>query len=260
MKTWEKEMKRLTDKVIVVAGAGGIGNELAHRYASEGARVVLGDCDVIAARKVADSIAAVGGQIRAVELDGGDDASVKALVDVAVSVFGGLDGFHANYASFRDGQVVANAVDLPLDVFDEVMRINMRGFLLCTRHAVPAMIARGGGSIIYTSSGAAYVPATWRVAYGMSKAAIHALMRHVALTWGPSNIRANVIAPGMILHEKLLAGSATIAERSLKDQAFKGRTGEPADIAAMGALLMSTEGAFISGEVINVNGGSTMIP
>ena len=95
---------RLTGKVIVVAGAGGIGDELARRYAGEGASVVLGDIDGDRAIATAEAIAATGATCIGTHLDGGDDASIKAMVDLAVSRLGGLDGFHANYAGFNDGE------------------------------------------------------------------------------------------------------------------------------------------------------------
>src|SRR5690242_16840174 len=137
---------RLAGKVIVVAGAGGIGDALARRYAAEGARVVLGDLD-------ADRAAAVATEIDAVSthLDGADDDSVAALVALAMSKFGQLNGFHANYANFADGLSSAG-VDLPLEDFDAVMNTNARGYFLCSRHAVPALVSSGGGSMVYTSS------------------------------------------------------------------------------------------------------------
>src|SRR3954463_3137866 len=118
---------RLRGKVIVVAGAGGIGSGLARRYAAEGAAVVVGDLDEYGARMLAEEIIAAGGQALGTQLDGGDDASIKALVGLAVTNFGGLDGFHANYASFKDGENGEDILGLPLDVYDEVMHVNARG-------------------------------------------------------------------------------------------------------------------------------------
>ena len=252
---------RLQGKVIVVAGAGGIGDELARRYAGEGASVVLGDIDGAAARAVADEIVAAGGNATGVELDGADEESVKQTVSLAVSAFGGLDGFHANFASFKDGASANDILGMAMDDYDEVMRVNARGFVLCTRHAVPVMLARGGGSIVYTSSGAAYIAEPVRVAYSMSKVALHALMRHVARRFGPEGIRANVIAPGVISHPRFEAViSPEIAQAFRDATALKTRLGTPTDIAAMGALLMSDEGGFITGQVISVDGGHTMRP
>ena len=252
---------RLKGKIILVAGAGGIGNELARRYAREGASVFLGDIDGAMAKTVAGEIVEAGGSAIGIELNGADNASVKSAVDIAVSSFGGLDGFHANFASFRDGTDGEDVLDLPLDIYDEVMHVNARGFLLCTRHAVPAMIARGGGSMVYTSSGAAYIGEEVRVAYAMSKTAVHALMRHVARRFGPNGIRANVIAPGVISHPRFEAViTPEMANAFMQSTAIKTRLGSPADIAAMAALLMSDEGSYITGQAISVDGGNSMRP
>ncbi|MET0250584.1 MAG: SDR family NAD(P)-dependent oxidoreductase [Novosphingobium sp.] len=251
-------MRRLEGKVIVVAGAGGIGDELARRYAAEGAAVVLGDRDPAAAEAAAAQIAASGGTAVATALDGADDESVRALVALAVSRFGGLDGFHANYASFADGQSGADIVGLPLAAFDEVMDTNARGFVLCTRHAVPAMLERGGGSIVYTTSGAAFIGEPVRAAYAMSKVAVHALVRHVARRFGPQGIRANAIAPGVIAHARFDAVMPADVVETMLARIPVGRLGRPQDIAAMGALLMADEGSFITGQVLSVDGGASM--
>jgi NAD(P)-dependent dehydrogenase (short-subunit alcohol dehydrogenase family) len=250
---------RLKGKVIAVAGAGGIGDELARRYAREGAAVRVGDIKAATATAVAAEIVAAGGRAIGVELDGADDDSIKSAVELAVSSFGGLDGFHANFACFRDGESGKDVLGLPLEIYDEVMRVNARGFLLCTRHAVPAMIARGGGSMVYTSSGGAHMGEVVRVAYAMSKTAGHALMRHVARRFGPDGIRANSIAPGVISHPRFEAViSPELAKVLTKPAAIKSRLGSPTDIAAMSALLMSDEGSYITGQVISVDGGNSM--
>lgn len=251
-------LRRLEGKVIVVAGGGGIGDELARRYAAEGASVVLGDIDADAARNVAEGIVAAGGTAIGTALDGANDASIKAVVDLAASRFGGLDGFHANYASFRDGESGEDVLGLPLEIYDEVMHVNARGFLLCTRHAVPAMLERGGGSIVYTTSGAAFMGEPLRVAYAMSKLAVHGLMRHVAKRFGHDGIRANAIAPGVISHPRFEAVIPPEMAKEFADGTTIGRLGSPIDIAAMGALLMSDEGSFVTGQVLSVDGGNSM--
>lgn len=251
-------LRRLDGKVIVVAGAGGIGDELARRYASEGAAVVLGDIHGDAAEAVASEITKTGGTAIGTALDGADDASIKAAVDLAVARFGGIDGFHANYASFSDGESGADALGLPLEIYDEVMRVNARGFLLCTRHAIPAMLARGGGSMVYTTSGAAFMGESLRVAYAMSKLAVHALMRHIATRYGHDGIRANAIAPGVISHPRFDAVIPPEMALEFAERTTIGRLGAPNDIAAMGALLMSDEGSFITGQVLSVDGGNSM--
>jgi NAD(P)-dependent dehydrogenase (short-subunit alcohol dehydrogenase family) len=251
---------RLAGKVVVIAGAGGIGSGLARRYAAEGAAVVVGDLDEPGARSLADEIVADGGQALGTHLDGGDDASIKALVDLAISSFGGLDGFHANYASFKDGESGEDILGLPMEVYDEVMHVNARGFVLCTRHAVPEMLKRGGGSMVYTTTGGAYQGEPVRCAYAMSKSAVHALVRHVARRFGPEGIRANAIAPGVIAHGRFHEVLPDGIKEQLRQTNLVRRFGTPEDIAAMGALLMADEGAFITGQVISVDGGGLMRP
>jgi len=252
---------RLQGKVIVVAGAGGIGNELARRYAAEGAAVVLGDLVADLAGEVAAGIVAAGGQAVGVRLDGADDESLRALVATAERRFGGLDGFHANYASFADGLTGNDVLDMPMDEWDTVMNVNARGYVLATRHALPALLARGGGSIVYTGSSAAYLGEAVRPGYAMAKAALGALARHVATRFGPRHIRANVVSPGVILHERVAAVMPQAMQDAFRAATlFRDRLGRPEDIAAMAALLMSDEGAFITGQVLNVDGGNTMRP
>jgi NAD(P)-dependent dehydrogenase (short-subunit alcohol dehydrogenase family) len=233
---------------------------LARRYGAEGAAVVVGDLDERGARQVAEEIASAGGRALGTHLDGGDDRSIEALVDLAVSTFGGLDGFHANYACFKDGESGENILGLPMEVYDEVMHINARGFVLCTRHAVPAMLARGGGSMVYTTTGGAYQGEPVRCAYAMSKSAVHALVRHVARRFGPDGIRANAIAPGVIAHGRFHEVLPEDVKEQLRETNLVRRFGAPEDIAAMGALLMADEGAFITGQVISVDGGGLMRP
>jgi NAD(P)-dependent dehydrogenase (short-subunit alcohol dehydrogenase family) len=251
---------RLTGKVIVVAGAGGIGDGLARRYAAEGASVVLGDIDGPRAIATAESIARTGATCIGTFVDGGDDDSIGAMVELAVSKFGGLDGFHANYAGFNDNDSLHDVLTVPMEDYDEVMRVGSRGFVLCTRHALPHMLKRGGGSIVYTSSDAAFMGETVRIGYGMSKVAITALARHVARRFGHQGIRANVITPGVIYHERLAAMLPAEMVDDFAKATLTGQLGRPEDIAAMGALMMSDEGRYITGQVIGVNGGAVMRP
>lgn len=251
---------RLKDKRVLVIGAGGIGNELALRYAGEGASVLLTDRNPQVAEEAAAAFdGAGGGRLIAGACNGADEESVNEAVALAVSEFGGLDGLHANFASFLDGRSKDGALGLPLDIYDEMMAVNARGFLLATRAALPPIIAAGGGAIVYTSSGAAHTGDAVRPFYAMSKAAGHALMRHVAKRHGADGVRANTIAPGIIMHRALRENASPGFEEGAKQRTpYRLRLGEPNDIAALGTLLLSDEGAFITGQVISVDGGSTM--
>ena len=154
----------------------------------------------------------------------------------------------------------ADALAVDLGVFDRTITVNLRGHLLCTRHAIPRLLERGGGTIVYTSSAAGHVGEPQRPSYGISKSGINALMRHVSSRWGREGIRANCVAPGMVL-------TKTIRDNS--DQEFReyalsigrsARLGEPEDIAAAVAFLLSDDASWITAQVISVDGGSTVRP
>lgn len=251
-------MRRLAGKTILVAGSGGIGSELCRRYAREGANLVIGDLNLETADSVTGEIRREGGEAIAVHLDGADEASIVAVVAAARERFGGLDGLHVNFATFADeGRNDEDVLDLPLEAFDKTMRVDVRGYFLCTRIALPAIVARGGGAVLYTGSGGAYMGEPTRVAYAMSKIACHALMRHVARKFGPAGVRANCVSPGVTPHAKWEHLGAEFTEWAQSLGVLK-RLGSPRDIAAMSALLMSEEGSYVTGQVICVDGGLTM--
>jgi len=252
--------QRLKGKIIAVAGAGEIGGALARRYAKEGAQVIVGDINEAGAQSIAEDIAATGSEALGMALDGADEGSVESFFDRAVAAFGGIDGVHVNFATFADGAQGEDVLGLPLATYDEVMRINARGFVLCTRKAVPELLKRGGGSIVYTSSAAAHAGGPVRAAYAMSKAAVNALMRHVACRFGPQGVRANAIAPGFVVYPSIAhhvegdVGAAILDGITLRQFAC------PDDMAGLAALLMSDDGRYITGQVISADGGMTMRP
>jgi NAD(P)-dependent dehydrogenase (short-subunit alcohol dehydrogenase family) len=251
-------MQRLHNKVIVIAGGGtGIGAGTALRLASEGAQVVIGDLSAERAQAVADKIKASGGEAIGRAFDVTDEPTVAALMNTAVEKYGGLDGLQINVADLvihrRDTDVLA----LELEVFDRVIAVGLRGHLLCTRYALPHLLARKGGAIVYTSSAAAFIGEPKRVSYAMAKSGVHALMRHVASRWGKEGIRANVIAPGMVPTEANNQAPPERFEKALRGTRSP-RLGRPEDIAAMVALLMSADGEWVNGQVISVDGGVTM--
>jgi NAD(P)-dependent dehydrogenase (short-subunit alcohol dehydrogenase family) len=252
-------MNRLAGKTLLVAGGGGIGAELARRFSAEGGNVILGDLAVDAAEEVVAEISAAGGKAIATRLDGSNEASIEASVALACDTFGGLDGMHVNFATFVDDGFDTGLLELPLADFDETMRVNLRGYYLCSRAAVPRMLDRGGGSIVYTSSPAACKGEPTRVAYAVAKAGVEAVMRHVASRFGAHGIRANCIAPGSTLHQRLEEELDDATKQwCLSLATLKSRLGRPEDVAAMSALLMSDEGSYITGQVIGVDGGVIM--
>lgn len=252
-------MRRLEGKTILVAGGGGIGGGLARRFAQEGAHVVLGDIALEPAEALCAELNQAGGSAVATVLDGSDEASAKAAVDLARSRFGGLDGVHINFATFVDLDQARGIMELPLEAFDETMRVNLRGYYLCARAAIPALLERGGGAMVMTSSPAACKGTPGQVAYSVAKAGVEAIMRHVASRYAEHGIRANCISPGSTMHERRESElDPEIKEWCLSLARIKSRLGRPEDIAAMSALLMSDEGSYITGQVIGVDGGVVM--
>lgn len=254
---------KLEGKVIVVAGAGGIGGGIAQYLANDGATIVVGDISQRAADKVAEEINAAGGTAIATTFDGADEASAKDLIGLAVGRYGGLDGIHINYAFLENARPSGMTTDLmgqDIDYYDKAMQVNARGYLLCTRQAVPALLARGGGSIVYTATNSIYNGASDLLGYAMSKSPILPLMRHVATRYGPEGIRSNAISPGLIIHPGLDAALTEEEKAGYAAAAPVKRLGRPHHIAAVSALLMSDDGNFITGQVIAVDGGAFMRP
>lgn len=250
-------MRGLTGKVGIVAGGGrGIGAATARRLGAEGASVVVGDIAGEWAEEVAADIRARGGKAIGVALDGTAPESQAAIVAAAVAEFGGLDFYHSNLAGGTQGDV--DALDCPLEVFDKSVAINSRSHLIATQAALPALLERGGGAMIYTSSGAASGGSAWQVAYPMTKNSIHALARHVASRWGKQGIRANVICPGVVLTEAVKEHMTEEQVQQSHRRVPHPRLGKPDDIAAAVAFLASEDGEWVNGQVWHVNGGMQM--
>jgi len=255
-------MRGLADKVaVIVGGAGGIGTATCVRLAHEGCAVAVGDLDGDAADAVAASINDEGGRAFARATDIGDEAQVRDLIDDAVARYGGLDILHANAADISPEAIGrdSDVVDMPMEAFDLTVRTSLRGHVLCARHAVPALLQRGGGALVFTSSGSAFAGEPQRPSYAMAKSGINALVRHIASRWGKEGVRANAIAPGLVQTERnlqYLQDENTL--QHILGTIRAPRVGRPDDIAAMVAFLGSDDGEWITGQVIAVDGGSTL--
>jgi NAD(P)-dependent dehydrogenase (short-subunit alcohol dehydrogenase family) len=249
---------RLQGKVAIITGsASGIGAGTAAAFAREGARVVVADVDRDGAEHHAAALRSSGGDAFAVQVDLREESSIVAMLEATQRKYGGLDVLHNNAADTR----LSSTRDLSLEktdveVWDALWRVNLRGTMIATKLAIPKLRARGGGCIINTASGAAFLGMLSNTCYGMLKAAVVAMTQYVATQHGKENIRCNAIAPGLIVTPSTADtyAASKAGELMLRHQ-LTPRFGKPEDIAEMAVYLASDAAGFITGQCISVDGG-----
>ncbi|WP_319455034.1 MULTISPECIES: SDR family NAD(P)-dependent oxidoreductase [unclassified Mycobacterium] len=253
-------LRGLAGKVTVVAGgATGIGAATAARLGAEGALVIVGDVAVDAAERTAAGITTSGGTATAVAFDLADPDSVANLIATAAATYGGVDALFTVGADMAAIRGDSDVVDIDLDLWDRVMTVNLRGYVAAMKYAIPQLLTRGGGAIVNMSSAAAFQGEPTRPAYATAKAGIGALTRHVAARWGKEGIRCNAVAPGFTATEAIRSAPQWPELEASALKRIRGpRVGETDDVAALVAFLLSEEGAWINGQVINIDGGTVL--
>ncbi len=252
-------MRGLTAKIIIVAGgASGIGAATARRLAEEGAHVMVGDIDGDGAAKIAAEIEEQGGRAAAHRFDISDDEACASLVAATVDTLGGVDGLFNVAADLSAGTLGRDTdlLDVPLEVWRRTLDVNLTGYFLTARHAIPAMLQRGGGAIVNTISGLVLYGDPSRPAYGSAKSGLVAMSKHIATRWGKEGITCNVVAPGLVLTENSMKVNAEDYRAKVFEMLRSPRFGRPEDIAAAVAFLLSADGEWINGQVLPVNGGT----
>jgi NAD(P)-dependent dehydrogenase (short-subunit alcohol dehydrogenase family) len=254
----ENSMSRLAGKVaIVTGGAGGIGAATAHELAREGAAVAVVDIDEAKANEVADEIRRTGGHAIALGGDLAEEDVARSVVQATVAAFGRVDVLHNNAAltasSFLSRDTTVS--EMSLDVWQRSLQVNLGSQLLMCKYTVPEMRKSGGGSIVNMSSGAALSGDRTRLAYGVSKAGVHALTMYVATSDGKQGVRANTIVPGLILTDAVRAHLSEDILNGLGRATLTPYVGLPQDVAELVVFLASEQSRYITGQMIAIDGG-----
>jgi NAD(P)-dependent dehydrogenase (short-subunit alcohol dehydrogenase family) len=250
----------LENKVIIFAGAGGIATATAEFLGASGARLVVGDVIGESAERTAQAAINAGGDAIGLQFDIAAAQDVERFVDTAVSAYGRIDGLFNVAANISPEQTSrdTDVVDIELAAWQRSIDVNLTGYLLTQRYALPHMLAAGGGAVVNTISGAVYAGGRDKVGYQATKAGVTALTRHVARRYGKDGIRANTVSPGLVLTETAAANLSEEFQNEVLAASPSRRLGRPADIGAAVAFLLSDLAEWITGQVLCVDGGDVM--
>lgn len=238
----------LGKSVIIGGGATGIGAALAARLVSSGANVVVGDISEPGLDALMPKLKGPGTAVP-VAFDLAEDLSIDNLVQICVGEFGGIDGVAITGADLSPATAGADRPILDMDpkIWERVLRVNTIGHAMLMKAAIPHMISGNGGAIAVVTSGAAFMGSPTWPAYASSKAALGALVRSVALSYGKFSVRCNGVNPGRIVKEGIHEEPSNALDR----------IGRPDDAARVLAFLLSEESKWITGQIISANGGAS---
>ncbi len=253
-------MERLSGKIAAVTGgASGIGEATVRRFVAEGAKVAFADRDVDRGKRVAAEIEASGGRAIFVEAHMESEAEAAAFVRAAADRFGRLDVL-VNNAGIRMYQTV---VEASAESWDEILGVNLKGYVFCAKAAIPVIRQGGGGSIVNVASVRSVTTAGKTTQYDTTKAAVAGLTRGMAMDHAPDGIRVNAVCPGPIFtpfHEKRIQALGRTLEQYREDAAkstMLRRPGTPEEVAACILFLASDDASFVTGTLLFVDGGLT---
>jgi NAD(P)-dependent dehydrogenase (short-subunit alcohol dehydrogenase family) len=243
----------LDGKVAIVTGGGrGIGSRYCRGLAAEGARVMVADINDAGARQVASEIGGASTRV-----DVADEHSVQAMVDATVQAFGRVDALVNNAAIFTELLQPRKPFDqIPVEEWDRVMGVNVRGTWLCARAVAPLFRQQRSGVIVNISSGTIFNGTDGFAHYVTSKAAVWGMARVLARELGPYGVRVNSITPGLTSSEMVqeIYPAEILADRA-QSRIFK-REQQPDDLVGTVVFLCSDASAFTTGQTFNVDGGA----
>tara|TARA_Y100001960_G_C14609193_1_gene794873 strand:+ start:391 stop:1131 length:741 start_codon:yes stop_codon:yes gene_type:complete len=238
---------------LITGGAQGIGRFISEELAGEGAHVVLGDINYEGAQKTAAEILNSGGKASAVRIDVSSSTDVQGVFDSILKEYKPVDILVNNAGITRDGLLVRmKEVD-----WDQVLNINLKGSFLCSQQAAKQMMKQKSGSIVNIASIVGVMGNFGQANYSASKSGLIGFTKTLAREVAPRGIRANAVAPGFIDTEMTRVLEESVRSK-LIEQIPLARLGEPKDIARCVSFLVSENASYITGQVINVNGGMLM--
>lgn len=255
-------MARLAGKVAVITGGGaGIGLAAGKLFVQEGAQVLLVDIREDALQRAVEEIG--GNRVRHVKADVTQPDQVEHFVQTAVNRYGGIDIFIANAGILG---AVKPITEYPVEIFDKVMQVNVRGVWLGLKYVIPQMQKRGGGSIIITSSISGVKGFPGMTGYVASKHAIVGIMRCIANECAPMNIRVNTVNPGAVetdmgdaLAEGFAPGAREEGKSAIEAGTLLKRLAKPEEVAQMMLFLASKESGYCTGSVFGIDGGMSAL-
>lgn len=242
----------MKDKIAVVTGGGqGIGREIALGLARRGATVIIADWNLETAEAVSNEIRASGGSALAVEVDISDAAQVEAMVQRVLDAYGRID-ILINNAAIGHAKPF---LEISLEEWDRVLAINLTGQFLCAQAVARAMVERGGGRIVNVASISGQRGGTGRAAYGAAKAGVILLTRVMAVELAARGIAVNAISPGPTETDQVRQCHDDATRAAYYERLPIRRYADPAEIAKAALFLASDEASFVSGHILNVDGG-----
>jgi NAD(P)-dependent dehydrogenase (short-subunit alcohol dehydrogenase family) len=253
---------RLKDKIaLITASASGIGRAAAVLFAREGAAVAVADIDKGRIQDTVAEIKAAGGRAHGIPCDLTKETDSRRIVREAIAAFGGLDILWNNIGHPGPGRIE----DVNMDDYDVAMTLNVRSVLVTTTEAIPALRARGGGSILFTSSIAGIYGSPFSPVYSAAKFGVTGLTKSLAIRLAPNNIRVNCVCPAPIDTPMLdiFMGRPDVEANKhenlarMKQAIPLGRVGTPMEVAQAGLFLASGDASYITGVSLPVDGGYT---